>query len=52
MRGHRKVWVSAATALTFMATASSAQAQRPVSMGEGAPVGQSGIQLYNFSSYL
>ena len=52
MRGHRKVWVAAATALTFMATASSAQAQRPVSLGEGAPVGQSGIQLYNFSSYL
>ena len=35
-----------------MAAASSAQAQRPVSLGEGAPVGQSGIQLYNFSSYL
>ena len=52
MRGHRKVWVAAATALTFMATAGTAHAQRPTSMGEGAPVGQSGIQLYNFSSYL
>ena len=52
MRGHRKVWVAAATALTFMAAATSAQAQRPASLGEGAPVGQSGIQLYNFSTYL
>ena len=50
MRGHRKVWVAAAAALTFMATASSAHAQRPVSLGEGAPWGQSGIQLYDFSA--
>ena len=29
-----------------------AEAQRAPSMGEGAPVGQSGIQLYNFRDYL
>ena len=35
----------------LLASASAAQAQRPPSLGAGAPSGQSGIQLYNFSSY-
>src|SRR3954469_21652537 len=55
MRGHRKVRVAIAAALTtgaMFATAGAAHAQRPASMGEGAPVGQSGIQLYNFRDYL
>src|SRR3954454_9532270 len=55
MLGHRKVRTAMAAALTtgaLLATAGAAQAQRPASMGEGAPVGQSGIQLYNFRDYL
>ena len=54
MSGHRKVRIAAAALATsaLLGVASSAQAQRPPSLGEGAPVGQSGIQLYNFSSYL
>ena len=55
MRGHRKVRMAMAAALmtgALFATAGAAQAQRPASMGEGAPVGQSGIQLYNFRDYL
>ena len=36
----------------LLALAAPAQAQRPASLGDGAPVGQSGIQLYNFSGYL
>ena len=53
--GHRKVLRAAAAALTagtLLATAGTAEAQRAPSMGEGAPVGQSGIQLYNFRDYL
>src|SRR4051812_26253980 len=55
MLGHRKVRTAMAAALTtgaLLATAGAAQAQRPASMGEGAPVGESGIQLYNFRDYL
>ena len=51
----RKVRVAAAATLAtsmLLALAPGAQAQRPASLGAGAPVGQSGIQLYNFSSYL
>ena len=36
----------------LLAFATAAQAQRPPSLGAGAPSGQSGIQLFNFSSYL
>ncbi|MDA0159765.1 hypothetical protein OM076_05795 [Solirubrobacter ginsenosidimutans] len=36
----------------FLTCAAGAQAQRPASLGAGAPAGQSGIQLYNFSGYL
>src|SRR4051795_565885 len=55
MLGHRKGRTAMAAALTtgaLLATAGAAQAQRASSMGEGAPVGQSGIQLYNFRDYL
>ena len=54
MSGHRKVRIAAAALATsaLLGVAPGAQAQRPASLGEGAPVGQSGIQLYNFSSYL
>src|ERR1700755_2902756 len=55
MRGYRRVRMAMAAALTagaLLATAGAAQAQRPASLGEGAPVGQSGIQLYNFRDYL
>ena len=53
--GHRRVWkavVAAFTASALLASPGAAQAQRASSMGEGAPVGQSGIQLYNFRDYL
>jgi len=53
--GHRKVRrvvAAALTAGTMLAGAATAEAQRAPSMGEGAPVGQSGIQLYNFRDYL
>jgi sugar phosphate isomerase/epimerase len=54
MTGHRKAraTVAALAAGALLGFAPGAQAQRPASLGEGAPVGQSGIQLYNFSSYL
>ncbi len=55
MAGRPKVRAGAASILAvgaLLASASSAQAQRPPTMGLGAPSGQSGIQLYNFSSYL
>ena len=55
MLGHRKVRTAIAAALTtgaLLATAGAAQAQRPPTLGEGAPVGQSGVQLYNFRDYL
>ena len=41
-----------ATGALLGVRAQRAQAQRPPSLGDGAPSGQSGIQLYNFSSYL
>ena len=55
VRGHRSARAAAVAALAtsaVLAGVSSAHAQRPASLGEGAPVGQSGIQLYNFSNYL
>jgi sugar phosphate isomerase/epimerase len=55
MDGHRKVWAGAATALAtgaLLVAATGAQAQRAPSVGDGTPWGQTGIQLYDFSSYL
>ncbi len=36
----------------LLSTAAAAQAQRAPSVGDGTPWGQTGIQLYDFSSYL
>jgi sugar phosphate isomerase/epimerase len=48
----RAVAASIAAMGALLACASAAQAQRPPSLGDGAPSGQSGIQLYNFNSYI
>ena len=54
MKGFTKVRTGAAIAAAgaLLTCAATAQAQRPASLGDGAPSGQSGIQLYNFSSYI
>ena len=55
MDGLRKVRagaVAAAAAGALLVSASAAQAQRAPSVGPGTPWGQTGIQLYDFSSYL
>ena len=53
MDGHRKVLVAALTAgALFAAATPSAHAQRAASVGPGTPWGQTGIQLYDFNSYL
>jgi sugar phosphate isomerase/epimerase len=41
-----------AAAGAILSCAAAAHAQRPANLGNGAPVGQSGIQLFNFSGYL
>jgi len=53
LRGFGKVRAGAAVAAAgaLLVLAAPAQAQHP-DLGEGAPLGQSGIQLYNFSGYL
>ena len=52
MKGLRGCCVSILATGAVLAFASAAHAQRPPSLGAGAPSGQSGIQLFNFSSYL
>ena len=54
MKGLGKVRAGAALAVAgaVLTLAAPAQAQRPPSLGNGAPIGQSGIQLYNFNNYL
>jgi hypothetical protein len=55
MQGARRSRIGAAAVLAtaaLLATAAVAQAQRPPTLGDGAPSGQSGIQLFNFSGYL
>src|SRR3954454_17813248 len=55
MDGLRKVRYRAISMLAteaLLPSGSAAQAQRAPSVGEGTPWGQSGIQLYDFSSYL
>ncbi len=55
MAGHRKVRARAVGVIAagvVLSVASTAQAQRPPTLGAGAPSGQSGIQLYNFNGYL
>ena len=52
--GLAMVRAGAAVAVTaaLLTCTAAAEAQRPASLGTGAPSGQSGIQLYNFSGYL
>jgi len=54
VKGFGKVRVGAALAATgvILSFAATAEAQRPPTLGDGAPSGQSGIQLYNFNNYL
>ena len=54
MKGLWRARAGAAIAVSgaLLTFAASAQAQRPADLGDGAPLGQSGIQLYNFSGYL
>jgi sugar phosphate isomerase/epimerase len=55
MRGRRSARAGAFAVVAvgaLLAFAAVAQAQRPPTLGDGAPSGQSGIQLFNFSSYL
>ena len=54
MKGLSKARLAAAFATTgaILSFAATAEAQRPPNLGDGVPVGQSGIQLYNFSQYL
>src|SRR5215212_2858535 len=44
--------VIAATGVAALASATAAHAQRPASMGAGLPVGQTGMQMFNFSRYI
>jgi sugar phosphate isomerase/epimerase len=53
MDGLRRSGVAAIVATgVVLACAAVAQAQRPPTLGAGAPSGQSGIQLFNFNNYL
>jgi hypothetical protein len=52
LKGLAKAGAALAAAGALLTCTSAAQAQRPPTLGEGAPVGQSGIQLYNFSGYI
>ena len=38
--------------VAVLATSTAAHAQRPASMGAGLPVGQTGMQMFNFSRYI
>jgi sugar phosphate isomerase/epimerase len=44
--------VATVAGVTVLASAGAAQAQRPASLGEGLPVGQTGMQMFNFSRYI
>ena len=54
MKGFGKVRVSVAAvaAGAILSCAGTAQAQRPASLGAGAPSGQMGAQLYDWSAYI
>jgi hypothetical protein len=54
LKGLGKVRAGAAivAAGAILSCTTTAQAQRPANLGAGAPSGQSGIQLYDFSGYL
>jgi sugar phosphate isomerase/epimerase len=51
-RRARTCAVVAATGVAVLAGSTAANAQRPASMGEGLPVGQTGMQMFNFSRYI
>ena len=51
-RRARTCAVAAVTGVAVLASAGAAQAQRPASLGEGLPVGQTGMQMFNFSRYI
>ena len=42
----------AAAGLALLASAATASAQRPASVGDGVPTGQMGVQMFNYGSYL
>jgi sugar phosphate isomerase/epimerase len=54
LKGFGKVRVGAAmvAAGAILSCAATAQAQRPTDLGAGAPSGQMGVQLYDWSQYL
>src|SRR3954470_9235782 len=51
-RRARACAVVAATGVAVLASSTVASAQRPASMGAGLPVGQTGMQMFNFSRYI
>lgn len=51
-RRARTCAVVAATGVAVLATSGMASAQRPASMGAGLPVGQTGMQMFNFFQYI
>ena len=52
MKGFRRAGAAVAVAGAILTCASAAQAQRPAHLGAGAPNGQLGVQLYDWSNYL
>jgi sugar phosphate isomerase/epimerase len=51
-RRSRAGFIAIAATGALLACATAAYAQRPPNLGAGAPSGQSGIQLFNFSQYI
>ena len=51
-RRARTCAVVAATSVAVLGSSAVASAQRPASMGAGLPVGQTGMQMFNFSRYI
>jgi len=51
-RRARACAVVAVTGVATLVTSTAAHAQRPASMGAGLPVGQTGMQMFNFSRYI
>jgi sugar phosphate isomerase/epimerase len=51
-RARRCAAVAVIGTMALGAGAGAAQAQRPASLGDGLPVGQTGMQMFNFSRYI
>ena len=47
-----RVFCVGAAVAAILACAPAAHAQRPASLGDGAPTGQMGVQLYDWSQYI